>query len=128
MIGVFKSNLLLYSLIYAKACNKFVGSISASLPLGSTASFEETSQRWRVVGNTVSNLTGPRFEPETSLSKDEHVTFRPTGRSNFSLLVHLPRAFYEFSKVLLTKFAGTFLLAASYERFKCINYFCLKND
>ena len=31
-------------------------------------------QRWRAVGNTVSDLTGPRFEPLTSRSRDERVT------------------------------------------------------
>ena len=39
------------------------------------------SQRWRAVGNTVFDLTGPRFEPQTSRSRDERVTVRPTGRS-----------------------------------------------
>ena len=48
--------------------------------LGSTASFEEMSQRGRDVGNTVSNLTGPRFEPLTSRSRDERVTVRSAGR------------------------------------------------
>ena len=38
------------------------------------------SQRWRAVGSTVSDLTGPRFEPQTSRSRDECVTARPTGR------------------------------------------------
>ena len=38
------------------------------------------SQRRRAVGNTVSDLTGPRFEPQTSRSRDERVTARPTGR------------------------------------------------
>ena len=56
-----------------------VGPISVSLRPGNTAPFEETSQRWRAVGNTVSDLTSPRFEPQTSRSKDEHVTARPTG-------------------------------------------------
>ena len=51
------------------------------LPIGNTAPFEEMLQPWRVVGNTVSNLTGPRFEPQTSRSRDERVTTRPTGRS-----------------------------------------------
>ena len=45
---------------------------------GNTAPFEEKSQRWRAVGNTVSDLTGPRFEPQTSRSRDERVTVRPT--------------------------------------------------
>ena len=31
------------------------------------------SQRWRAVGNTVSDLTGPRFEPQTSCSRDKRV-------------------------------------------------------
>ena len=31
-------------------------------------------QRWRAVDNTVSDLTGPRFEPQTSRSRDERVT------------------------------------------------------
>ena len=29
---------------------------------------------------TLSNLTGPRFKPQTSRSRDERVTARPTGR------------------------------------------------
>ena len=37
--------------------------ISASLRPGNTVPFEEMSQWWRAVGNTVSDLTGPRFEP-----------------------------------------------------------------
>ena len=52
-------------------------------PAGNTAPFEETSQRWRAIGNTVSDLTGPRFELQTSPSRDERVTSRPTGRSTF---------------------------------------------
>ena len=44
------------------------------------------SQRWRAVGNTVSDLTGPRFEPQTSRSREERVTARPTGRYNYNCL------------------------------------------
>ena len=77
-----KSNLSLYSLHYAEACNELAGPISASLRPGNTAPFEEMSQRWRAVGNTVSDLTGPRFEPQTSRSRDKRVTARPTGRSS----------------------------------------------
>ena len=77
-----KSNqiFLLYSLYYAEACNELTGPISASLRPDNTAPFEEISQRWRAVGNTASDLTGPRFEPQTSRSRDESVTARPTGR------------------------------------------------
>ena len=32
-------------------------------PVGNTTLFEEMWQRWRALGNTVSDLTGPRFEP-----------------------------------------------------------------
>ena len=75
-----KKNLSLCSLYYAEACNEFAGPISASLRSGNTASFEEMSQRWQAVGNTMSNLTGPRFELATSRSKEERVTARPSGR------------------------------------------------
>ena len=77
---IVKSNLSLYSLYYAEACNELAGPISASLRPGNTAPFEEMSQRWRAVGNTVSDLTGLRFEPQTFRSRDERVTARPTGR------------------------------------------------
>ena len=69
-----KSNLLFYSLYYAEACNEFAGPIFASLRLGNTAPFEEMLQRWRAVGNTVSDLTSPRFEPQTYCSTDKRVT------------------------------------------------------
>ena len=37
-------------------------------------SFEEILQRWRAVGNTVSNLTGLIFETQTFRSRDERIT------------------------------------------------------
>ena len=64
---------------YAEACNEFAGPISASLRPG----IEELSQRWRAVGNTVSDLTGSSFEPQTST--DERVTARPNNWSKISL-------------------------------------------
>ena len=45
-----------------------------SLRPGSTASFEEMLQQWRAVADTTSDLSGPRFEPQISLSTDERVT------------------------------------------------------
>ena len=48
-------------------------------PVGKTAFFEEMSQQWQAIGKTVTNLTGPRFEPQTSCSRDKRVTARPTG-------------------------------------------------
>ena len=41
-----KSNLSLYSLYYAEACNELAGPISASLRLGNTASCKEMSQQF----------------------------------------------------------------------------------
>ena len=57
-------------------------SISVSLNPSNTVPFEEMSQRWLAVGNTVSDLTSLRFESQTSRSRDERVTARPTGRLN----------------------------------------------
>ena len=70
----------LYSLHYAEASNELARPISALLRPGNTTSFKEISQRWRAIGNTVSNLTGPRFEFLTSRSRDERVAARPAGR------------------------------------------------
>ena len=49
------------------------------LRLGSTAPLEEILQQWRAVGNTAANLTDLKFEPQTSRSRVERVTSRPTG-------------------------------------------------
>ena len=46
----------------------------------SVAPFQDMLQRWQAVGKTVSDLTGPRFEPPTSRSRDERITARPTGQ------------------------------------------------
>ena len=64
--NLFKSNLSLYSLYYAETCNEFAGPISPLLRVGRTALFKEIFQRWRTVGNSVFDCTGPRFEPQTS--------------------------------------------------------------
>ena len=57
-------------------------------PVNNTALFEEMLQWWRVVGNFVSDLTGPRFEPQAFRSRDERVTARPTGRSKVYLCIY----------------------------------------
>ena len=46
-------------------------------------------QWWGAVDNTTSDLPGPRFEPQTSRSRDELVTARPTSR--YGSLLHLKR-------------------------------------
>ena len=45
-----------------------------SLRPDNTASFEEMLKWWRAVGRTVSDMIGLRLEPQTSRSRDEHVT------------------------------------------------------
>ena len=80
MITPQRSNLSLYSLYYAEAWNEMTGPIYASLRPGNTASFEEVLQRRQAIGDTVSDLTGPRFKPQTSRSRDKRVAARPTGR------------------------------------------------
>ena len=48
------------------------------------SSSEETSQRWRAVGDTSSNLTGPEIEPQTSSTDKDVVT--PTSADFFEFL------------------------------------------
>ena len=78
-----KSNLSVHSLYYAEACKEFAEPISTSLRPGNTAPFEEVLQRWPAVVNTVSDSTGPRFEPRISRSRNEDVITWPTSRSNW---------------------------------------------
>ena len=42
---------------------------------------EETSQRWRVVGDSVSDLTGPGFAPQTSRTDSDVWTTELPGRN-----------------------------------------------
>ena len=72
----FSNQLFHYTPYYAVVCGAHLRVISP----GNTALFEETLQRWRAVGNTMSDLTSPRFEPQTSRSTDERINARPTGR------------------------------------------------
>ena len=75
-----KSNYSLYLLYYAEACNKFAGHISASLRPDNSAALEEMSQRWRAVGNTVSDLTGQRFEPDPASDTNALPLDRQVGK------------------------------------------------
>ena len=56
-------------------------------PMGNTAPFEEMLQRWRAVGNIVSDLTDSRFERHASRSRKECVTAQPTGRFVIMIIV-----------------------------------------
>ena len=51
--------------------------MSTSYGLGNTAPFKKMSLRRRVVGNSLSDFTGPIFKPRTSRSRDERVTAQP---------------------------------------------------
>ena len=64
-------------LYYGKACDKFLGLISASLRPGKAATFDKMLLRCRAVGNTASDLIGQRFELPTYRSRDERVSARP---------------------------------------------------
>ena len=73
-----RTNQIKYFNILTEACNEIAGPTSASLCPGSTALYEEMSQRWRAIGNTASDLTDLRFEPQTSRSRDDQLHARPT--------------------------------------------------
>ena len=66
IVAIIKSNLSLYSLYYAEACNEFAGGLICVIALVqyTVARFGEMFQRWQAVGNIVSDLTGQRFEPQ----------------------------------------------------------------
>ena len=83
-------------------CIELAGPISASLRPGNTAPFEETLQWWQAVGNTVSYLTGPRFEPQTCRSRDERVTARPTGHATSISCTQLRTRFDSYVSFHLT--------------------------
>ena len=48
---------------------------------------KETSQRWRVVANTVSDLTGPTIELQTPRT-DSNTSQQPGGLNNVSIFQH----------------------------------------
>ena len=54
---------------------------------GNTARLDQMSQRWQAFGNTVSDLTGLRFEPRAFHSRNERVTARATGQSNLIIRI-----------------------------------------
>ena len=78
-----------YLLHYAEACNEFAGHISAAWRQWAKELFLKKYQKWRAIGNTVSDLTGARFELQTSRSRSKLVTAQPTGVvvNNFLLTI-----------------------------------------
>ena len=74
----------LHSLFYAEACSEFGGPvISASLRPRNTAPFEEMSEWWLSVDNTVADLTGRWLQSQTSRSRDKGITTRPKTIKKF---------------------------------------------
>ena len=72
-----------------------------------TAPFEEKLQRWRAVGNTMSDLIGLGFEPQSFRFTDERVTAQPTGRLSlqiriiiFSCLVDADNKFAKICRII----------------------------
>ena len=59
------------------------------------------SQPWRTVGNTVSDLTGLRFEPQTSRSRDERVT-----ALSLFLVLQITELSYSFKNEARSEFIG----------------------
>ena len=57
-----KSNFRLYSLYDAETCNKLRGPSRVIAPAANTVPFQDMSQYWRAVGNTVFDLTGPTYK------------------------------------------------------------------
>ena len=53
-----------------KCATSLRGSFHAIALAGHAVLFEETSQRWQAVGNTEFDLSGQRFESQTSRSRD----------------------------------------------------------
>ena len=60
-------------LYYVEGCREFVGPIFSSLRPGNTVPFKEMLLRCQAFHKTVPDLTGPRFEPQTSLAGDQNV-------------------------------------------------------
>ena len=60
-------------LYYVEGWSEFVGPIFSSLRPGITVPSKKMLQRWRTVHKTMPNLTDQRFEPQTSLSRDQNV-------------------------------------------------------
>ena len=56
------------------------GHLRGTAPASNKAPFEEMLQRWQAVDNTTFALSGPRFEPWKSDSRDKRITARPTSR------------------------------------------------
>ena len=68
----------LYPRYHAEVCNEWRAHLR-SLASGQHSS-EETSQRWRAIGDTMSDLTGSGIEPQTSHTDRDMLNIEPTYR------------------------------------------------
>ena len=77
-----KSNLSLFCiyLFYRTASRGGGAHLRVIVPAGNTAPFEEMFQQWRAVDTIAFDLTGPRFESQTSCSRNERVNARSIRR------------------------------------------------
>ena len=66
--------------ITSKGSTSWRAHLRVIAPMDNTAPFEEMLYRWRVFGNTMSDLTGPRLELQIFRYRDERVTAQPPGR------------------------------------------------
>ena len=73
-------------------------------PAGYEVTFEEMSLRWRAVGNTESDLTGPRFDPKTSRCRDECVITPPIIKNMFKVGLKFCPKLYPKTYFLLEKY------------------------
>ena len=79
LLLVFSNKIIIFAVLcrsVERVCEAHLCSIA---PADKTALFEEMLQQWQANGNTLSDLTGPRFKPKTLHSRDKEVTARPTG-------------------------------------------------
>ena len=69
----------LYLRYYAEACYEWWVHLRGIAP-GEHSCSEETSQRWRAVGDTVPDLSGPGIEPQTFRADSDVRNINIAGR------------------------------------------------
>ena len=94
----FSGSLSSHSLFYAEECTEFAG----PSPHHCAWAFEELFAAVASLGNTVSDWTSRRFEPQTSCSRDERAIARSTLTVdfNFAVVVESCTALYVFLSLL----------------------------
>ena len=73
--------------------------------------------QWRTVGNTVSDLTGLRFESQTFCSRDERITARPTSMYQAEIIIAIKVSYPRKSIVTMVQV-----------KLRSCNQDCGKND